>query len=205
MKQLSDNHCGVFIQFYSNHSFNYLEEKMSEDLIIKHCSPTLAGIKTANLFNCPYSSRLECECDVRKLNKMFCKKGIKVLPLKFSNGKALIYIFRPSKLAVDLSDEYACKLLESQGYHSHDATRCIRELRHRLKDSTEFPHEIGLFLGYPPEDVRGFILHKGNCCKYSGCWKVYGNEEKAVKEFANSKNVLTSITLSGYRAHLFKN
>ena len=86
---------------------------MSEDLIIKHCSPTLAGIKTANLFNCPYSSRLECECDVRKLNKMFCKKGIKVLPLKFSNGKALIYIFRPSKLAVDLSDEYACKLLES--------------------------------------------------------------------------------------------
>lgn len=110
---------------------------MSEDLIIKHCSPTLAGIKTANLFNCPYSSRLECECDVRKLNKMFCKKGIKVLPLKFSNGKALIYIFRPSKLAVDLSDEYACKLLESQGYHSHDAARCIRELRHRLKDSTD--------------------------------------------------------------------
>ena len=107
---------------------------MSEDLIIKHCSPTLAGIKTANLFNCPYSSRLECECDVRKLNKMFCKKGIKVLPLKFSNGKALIYIFRPSRLAVDLSDEYACKLLESQGYHSHDAARCIRELRHRLKD-----------------------------------------------------------------------
>ena len=110
---------------------------MSEDLIIKHCSPTLAGIKTANLFNCPYSSRLECECDV--------------------------------------------------GYHSHDAARCIRELRHRLKDSTEFPHEIGLFLGYPPEDVRGFILHKGNCCKYSGCWKVYGNEEKAAKEFAKFK------------------
>lgn len=74
---------------------------MSEDLIIKHCSPTLAGIKTANLFNCPYSSRLECECDVRKLNKMFCKKGIKVLPLKFSNGKALIYIFaRPSLLLI---------------------------------------------------------------------------------------------------------
>ena len=171
---------------------------MSEDLIIKHCSPTLAGIKTANLFNCPYSSRLECESDVRKLNKMFCKKGIKVLPLKFSNGKALIYIFRPSKLAVDLSDEYACKLLESQGYHSHDAARCIRELRHRLKDSTEFPHEIGLFLGYPPEDVRGFILHKGNC------WFTV-MKKKQPKSSPNSKNVLTSITLSGYRAHLFRN
>ena len=88
---------------------------MSEDLIIKHCSPTLAGIKTANLFNCPYSSRLECECDVRKLNKMLCKKGIKVLPLKFSNGKALIYIFRPSKLAVDLSDDMRASCLSRRG------------------------------------------------------------------------------------------
>ena len=150
---------------------------MSEDLIIKHCSPTLAGIKTANLFNCPYSSRLECECDVRKLNKMFCKKGIKVLPLKFSNGKALIYIFRPSKLAVDLSDEYACKLLESQGYHSHDAARCIRALF--------FIKEIAVNI-----QVAGrFTVMK----------------KKQPKSSPNSKNVLTSITLSGYRAHLFRN
>ena len=192
---------------------------MSEDLIIKHCSPTLAGIKTANLFNCPYSSRLECECDVRKLNKMFCKKGIKVLPLKFSNGKALIYIFRPSKLAVDLSDEYACKLLESQGYHSHDAARCIRELRHRLKDSTEFPHEIGRMLlrhndVHTKSDCSSVILPKMSVALFfikeiavniqvAGRFTVM--KKKQPKSSPNSKNVLTSITLSGYRAQLFRN
>ena len=30
---------------------------MSEDLLIRHCSPTLAGIKTGNLFSCACASR----------------------------------------------------------------------------------------------------------------------------------------------------
>ena len=30
---------------------------MSEDQIIRHCAPTLAGIKTASLFTCPYDSK----------------------------------------------------------------------------------------------------------------------------------------------------
>ena len=103
-----------------------------------------------------------------------------------------------------MSDEYACKLLESQGYHSHDAARCIRELRHRLKDSTEFPHEIGLFLGYPPEDVRGFFIKEiAVNIQVAGRFTVM--KKKQSKSSPNSKNVLTSITLSGYRAHLFRN
>ena len=34
---------------------------MSEDLIIKHCSPTLAGLKTANLFTCVYAQKQDVE------------------------------------------------------------------------------------------------------------------------------------------------
>ena len=29
-------------------------------------------------------------------------------------------------------------------------------------ESGEFPHEVGLFLSYPPEDVKGFIDHRAN-------------------------------------------
>lgn len=48
----------------------------------------------------------------------------------------------------------------------------------RLNGSEDFPHELGLFLGYPAEDVRGFIDRKQ--CKYIGLWKVYeSDEEKA--------------------------
>ena len=46
-------------------------------------------------------------------------------------------------------------------------------------ESGEFPHEVGLFLGYPPEDVKGFIDHRANDFKCAGLWKVYGDEEKA--------------------------
>ena len=52
-------------------------------------------------------------------------------------------------------------------------------------ESGEFPHEVGLFLSYPPEDVKGFLEHKP--CKCVGCWKVYENEEADKKTFAKYK------------------
>ena len=46
---------------------------------------------------------------------------------------------------------------------------------------------MGLLLGYPPEDVQGFIEHRAQDCKCVGCWKVYGDEEKARSLFAQYK------------------
>ena len=46
-------------------------------------------------------------------------------------------------------------------------------------ESGELPHEVRLFLSYPPEDVKGFIDHRANDFKCAGLWKVYGDEEKA--------------------------
>ena len=42
---------------------------------------------------------------------------------------------------------------------------------------------IGLFLGYPPEDVEGFCRNKGQNCKLCGLWKVYGRVDTAEKMF----------------------
>lgn len=60
-------------------------------------------------------------------------------------------------------------------------------LSQRLRQSEEFPHEIGLFLGYPPEDVRGFIEHHADGSKCTGCWKVYGDETAARRKFDQYK------------------
>ena len=152
---------------------------MSEDLIIKHCSPTLAGLKTANLFTCVYSQKQDIERYAQEFNRRFSCKGVKMQPLDFGKTRALIYVFRPTRLARSI--------LASMGYTRFDYTTCLNRLKSRVKRCPEFPHEIGLFLGYPPEDVRGFVLHKGNCCKCCGCWKVYGNEEKARCAFAKYK------------------
>ena len=54
-------------------------------------------------------------------------------------------------------------------------------------ESGEFPHEMGLFLSYPPEDVKGFIDHCASGFKCAGLWKVYGDEEKARSLFAKYK------------------
>ena len=32
---------------------------MSEDIIVRHCSPTLAGMKTGNMFSCPFADEDE--------------------------------------------------------------------------------------------------------------------------------------------------
>ena len=59
------------------------------------------------------------------------------------------------------------------------AARCVAQLIRRFRESGEFPHEVGLFLSYPPEDVQGFIDHRAVDFKCAGLWKVYGDEQRA--------------------------
>lgn len=112
------------------------------------------------------------------------KKGIRVLPLRYRDGYALIYAYRPSKLSQDLQQAGACSLLRERGYASEAPERCIVQLMRRLAGDGEFPHEIGIFLGYPPEDVCGFIENRAGGYKYVGEWKVYGDADKAKEIFA---------------------
>ena len=156
---------------------------MSEDLLIRHCSPTLAGIKTGNLFSCACPSRKDLTRDLCRLNKKLVPKGIRILPLRVCKGRALIYAYRPHALESDLTDHRARALLLKYGYVPENPNGCVVHLIHRLRSEGEFPHEIGVFLGYPLEDVVGFIRNRGRnytCCGY---WKAYGDPEAAQKRF----------------------
>ncbi len=165
---------------------------MYEDLIVRHCSPTLAGLKTGNIFSCHYLSE-ESFLDVLKnINDRLYGKGIRVIPLRLDGKKALVYVYRPKKLIKDFSNQVAGELLKSFGYCEVTENFCIMRLIERLNESGEFPHEIGLFLGYPPEDVKGFIEQGPSCCKCCGNWKVYGNIEEAQKTFEKYKKCTES-------------
>ena len=122
-----------------------------------------------------------------QLNRRLKPKGLRALPLRTSAHKALIYVYRPRRLAQDLTDALAAELLRQQGYLPGSCQQTLVQMIRRLRQSGEFPHEIGLFLGYPPEDVQGFITQGPGCCKCSGCWKVYCNEDQARKKFAQYK------------------
>ena len=81
-------------------------------------------------------------------------------------------------------DAQAAQLLRQAGYGEESCARCVARLACRFRESGEFPHEVGLFLSYPPEDVKGFIDHRACGFKCAGLWKVYGDEEKARTLFA---------------------
>ena len=152
---------------------------MSEELIVRHCAPTLANLKTGSLFVCPITDRPSFFRSLRSLNELLVPKGLRALPLRIREHSALVYLYRPSRLKKDLEDPAAIKILQDHGYSCYG--KCLPKLIERVRASEEFPHEIGLFLGYPPEDVQGFLDHRP--CKCSGCWKVYGDENKAKKTF----------------------
>ena len=156
---------------------------MSDEILVQYGSPTLAGIKTGSLFTCPCADREQTRREVRRLNKKLVPKGLRILPMRYSAERVLLYLYRPARLEKDLSNKEAVELLERAGYRHENANQCVVELIRRLNDlQSEFPHEIGLFLSYPPEDVRGFIAHGTNRaegCKLVGTWRVYGDAESA--------------------------
>lgn len=155
---------------------------MSDEMIILHGSPTLAGLKTANLFTCPYTDKNELMGALRFLNQRIVPKGVRCIPLRLTKGKVLLYIYRPGKLQNDFAVKEAAQLLAAYGYPVDNPGKCIVELSKKLNKTEEFPHEIGLFLGYPPEDVKGFIDNRAEGYKCIGCWKVYGDEQNEKKQ-----------------------
>lgn len=163
-----------------------LSERIEQGLI-RHCSPTLASLKTASLFTVSFSSAKELNYILREWNVLLSDKGIAMLKLHENNGRALIYVFRKSRLRSDLNCPEIRSFLRENGYSSSNIGKALRTLRSHFIRLEEFPHEIGLFLGYPVGDVIGFIRNKGQNCKCCGCWKVYCNECEAEKTFARFK------------------
>lgn len=60
---------------------------MLERYLIDHCSPTLASLKTANMFICPYESGESLEEDVRKWNLQMKDKGLYLTILRKNDKK----------------------------------------------------------------------------------------------------------------------
>ena len=66
---------------------------MSEEYVVRQCAPTLAGIKTGSLFPCPYQSRQALMSEIRALNRRLSPKGLILLPVRYLDGKALLYLW----------------------------------------------------------------------------------------------------------------
>ena len=160
---------------------------MSNEILIRCCAPTMACLKTGNMFNCAFSGPEQMTEELRRLNLRLRRKGLRILPLRIRERRALLYLYRPGMLEKDLRDPLAQRLLSECGYTPGNTNACLARLIARLRTETDFPHEIGLFLGYPPADVDGF-MHRKEECKLCGIWKVYDDVEGALRQFARCRH-----------------
>ncbi len=120
---------------------------MSNEMLIRCCAPTMASLKTGNMFNCPFDSKQEMTAELRRLNQILGHKGLRVLPLRWSDGHALVYLYRPKMLEKDLQNDLATQLLAECGYTCRNTNGCVARLIARFRNGEDFPHEVGLFLG----------------------------------------------------------
>lgn len=155
---------------------------MLEEAIIEHGSPTLAGLKAGCLFNFPMMGA-ELDEEVRRLNGVFGKKGCGIALMRCRMGRSLLFLYRNSDLSEMLNQAETAEFLRRAGYRDLTVSSAIATLKEKLSREGCFPHEVGLFLGYPLADVEGFIQNRGAGCRMCGCWKVYSNECEARRRF----------------------
>lgn len=160
---------------------------MSEQFLVSHCSPTLAGLKTASMFNYSCKSKDNLVYWITKWNRELNGKGVHIELLKITDRWALVYVYRRNRLKEDLEKLGVDSFLMPFGYKNCSVDYCIDRLKERVNKNEEFPHEIGVFLGYPLKDVTGFIENEGQNSKCTGCWKVYCNEYEALRLFEKYK------------------
>lgn len=154
-----------------------------ERYLVEFSAPTLASLKAASLFSLPCESEEELSGQLAEWSRVLAPKGVSLTVLRRDGGRAVIYVYRRTHLIRDLRRPGVGEFLARQGYSGAGLEQALSLLRARMARGGDFPHEIGLFLGYPLEDVAGFMEHKGKNCLCTGWWKVYGNEEEARKSF----------------------
>ena len=151
-----------------------------ESQLALQCAPVLAGLKISNLLNI-HKSKV---CILKQLLK---ETNLSYYVLLENAKRVAILIYQRKALHQYLMLPEVSAFLKRVGYSENDSQKMFALLSLRYKQCMcrqgEFPHEMGLFLGYPLEDVQGFITNQGRNSLCSGYWKVYENKEAKMDLF----------------------
>ena len=177
---------------------NQSEYQWLTEQIAIQCAPLLAGLKPSNLLIIPEGMET-------KLKELL--QGTKVARYCLSeyDGKQVYLLYNVNELMVYLTEQAVQKLLLELGYEGGELFSLLRRVSGKYtahkREKAEFPHELGLLLGYPAVDVKGFMEHAGKNFLYSGYWKVYGDvrETKSLfREFGRAKEYIVWLAAKGY-------
>ena len=178
-----------------------LDDKKLDYQIAQQCAPLLTGIKVSNLLIVPRSKR-------KAVITRFQKTALSCYILCVTDQKITFLLYHKEKLLQYLQEDASREILHFTGYPSCDWEEILGELSVRygnyIKHRQMFPHEIGIFLGYPVEDVMGFINNQGRNYLHIGYWKVYGNLPEAMhlfEEYRQAKQLVIRMISQGVNVH----
>lgn len=186
-----------YLDFYNK--LDYMEEEeYIENFLVYSVSLVIAGIKP--------STTLTLKKNNQKIYKnwiKFGKKFLKDINLKFielreSETSIITLIYDEQVLFKELSKPDNVEFLTRLGYSkSMNVDSYVKTLKSRY-EMHHCPHELGLFLGIPFEDVKDFMECTEKKCLLCGYWKVYNDTSKAqyifnkydeIKDFTKKKFV----------------
>lgn len=155
-----------------------------EKAMVEQCAPTLAGVKVGSLFRIAGLSSARASASF--WDQTLSPLGVRVMVLKEcpAADACMIYVYREKWLGRLLAQKGISDFLSGIGYDTTEGVGMLSLLSRRFCLEQEYPHEIGVFLGYPLEDVVGFIANRGHNFTCCGHWKCYGDPAVAQARFA---------------------
>ena len=150
-----------------------------ENLLIYQASLVIAGVKPATTFTISLKNE--------RLNNLWNKYGINFLnsvPLDYyelvsTDNLRVVIIYNEKSLLKNLSNTMTHNFLVNLGYPKDlNIKPYLNILKKRYLIYT-CPHELGVFLGIPLDDVKDFINCSEKKCLLCGYWKVYNNLHRA--------------------------
>ncbi len=167
-----------------NEKVNFLskcnkKEKLAFSLA-STCAPVIKGLTTSNTLTVKKGQ-------FKHIEKMVKDTCLSCYLLYANNVSEVVLISRDEKLREHLSDDSVSCYLKEFGYENSSLDYVFKKLFLRFQSFYDgkdcFPHELGLLLNYPLEDVKGFICNNGENCLACRYWKVYANLSKALETF----------------------
>lgn len=174
------------------------EYQWLNEQIAVQCAPLLTGLKPSNLLIIPTGMEENLKTSLKETRvAMYC--------LAEYDGKQVYLLYKVSELMVYLTEPQVQDLLWELGYTGGELFSLLQMISKKYtahkQGGAEFPHELGLLLGYPAVDVKGFMEHSGKNFLYSGYWKVYGNVRETVslfRKFGRAKELVMHLVSMGY-------
>lgn len=145
--------------------------------IVLQCAPLISGLKISNLLTIHKENENE-------LKDLLQETSISYYLLLANENKIKVLLYKENDLKAYLSENKVKNFLKQRNYINISLNEILPLLKCRyqeyMSNKKEFPHEIGVLLGYPIEDVEGFVYNEGKNFLLTGYWKVY--ENKPAKE-----------------------